>query len=49
MMAPDVPRPFSLKSATAMQVSIVTGLLIPSSSPLKVNFDEALLPEGHVS
>jgi hypothetical protein len=35
MMAPDIPRLLSLKSATGMVVSIVTDLL---SSPLKVKF-----------
>jgi hypothetical protein len=27
MMAPDAPRPLALKSASAMEISIVTGLL----------------------
>jgi hypothetical protein len=44
MMAPDTPRCFPLKSATAMAVSIVTGLLLPKW-PLKVNFANALLSE----
>jgi hypothetical protein len=43
MMAPDAPRPFPLKSATAMVVSMVTDML--SSSPLKTNFANALLSE----
>jgi hypothetical protein len=38
MRAPDVPRSFPLKSASVMEVFIVTGFqLVPS--PLKVNTD----------
>jgi hypothetical protein len=44
MIAPDVPRYFPPKSASTMEVSIVTGLL-SSLSPLNVNVDMALLPE----
>ena len=41
MMAPDTLRPFLLKSASTMEVSMVTDLL--SSSPLNVNFNMAPL------
>jgi hypothetical protein len=42
--APDVPtRPLPLKSASVMRVSMVTGVLDPRSSPLKVNFESAEL------
>ena len=44
MMAPDMPRPFPLKSNTVMVVSMVSDLLL-SSSPLNMNFANALLPE----
>ena len=43
MIAPDTPRPFPLKSATAMVVFMVIDLL--SSSPLNVKSDMALLSE----
>jgi hypothetical protein len=45
MMAPDGPRPFPLKPASVMEVSMVTGLLSPRS-PLNVNCDMALLSGG---
>jgi hypothetical protein len=41
-MAPDRPRPFPLKYASVMEVSMVTGLL-SLRSPLNVNCDMALL------
>jgi hypothetical protein len=44
MTGQDTPRPFPLKSATVMVVSIATDLLL--SSPLKTNFANALLSEG---
>jgi hypothetical protein len=40
---PDTPRPFPLKSATVMVVSMVTDLLL--SPPLNVKFVNALLSE----
>jgi hypothetical protein len=43
-IAPDWPRPFALKSASVMEISMVTGVL-PRPSPLNVNFDMALLSE----
>jgi hypothetical protein len=42
MLAPDLPRPFALKSASVMEISMVTP---PWPSPLNVNCDMALMPE----
>jgi hypothetical protein len=43
MIAPDTPRALRLRSASIMEVSMVTGLL-SVSSPLNVNFNMALMP-----
>ena len=43
MIAPEACRPLPLKSASVMELSIVTGLLLYLSSPLKVNFTNALM------
>jgi hypothetical protein len=48
MMAPDAPRYFPLKSASTMEVSMVTGLLNPES-PLNVNCDMAPLSQTEIS
>jgi hypothetical protein len=45
MIAPDAPRHFPPKSASTMEVSMVTGSLSQSSSP-NVNVNMALLLEG---
>jgi hypothetical protein len=42
IIAPDIPRPLLLKSASVMRVSMVTAVLDPLS-PLKVNFESAEL------
>jgi hypothetical protein len=46
MMAPVTPRPFPLKSASTMEVSMVTGLLF-LESPLNVNCDMAPIFYGY--
>ena len=42
MMAPETPKPLSLKSALVMEASMVTGLLL-DVSPLMVSFFIALM------
>ena len=44
MMAPEASKVFPLKSASVMELSMVTGLLY-LSSPLKVNFTNALMAD----